>query len=95
MSTRSGPAIGMWLLAGLLNDVPLIGTLLRLVALSVRWVAVTAGFGAALLSRGGTKRDAVVTYAPAPASEAAWQTPTPITGVIAARRPRPSAETGT
>jgi hypothetical protein len=87
--------MGLWLVAALLSGVPVIGTVLRLVALSVTWVGVTAGFGAALLSRGGTRRDAVVTYAPAPAAEAAWQTPTPITGVIAARRPRPTAETGT
>ena len=57
------------------------------------YVAVTAGFGAALLSRGGTRRDAAVAQAPAPAMNAAsWQTPTPVTGVVAGRRPVVGAE---
>lgn len=79
--------MGLWFLAALLNNVPGAGVVLRLLALTVTYVAVTAGFGAALLSRGGTRRDAAVTYVPAPAAEAAWQTPTPVTGVLAARRP--------
>lgn len=83
--------MGLWFLAALLNGVPVAGVVLRLLALTVTYVAVTAGFGAALLSRGGTKRDAAVTYAPAPAAEAAWQTPTPVAGVIAARRPSTQA----
>lgn len=84
--------MGLWLLAGVLNDVPVAGVGLRLLALAVTYVAVTTGFGAALLSRGGTRRDAVVAHAPAPAMEAAWQTPTPITGVVAARRPKADSE---
>lgn len=79
--------MGLWFLAALLNSVPVAGVVLRLLALTVTYVAVTAGFGAALLSRGGTRRDAAATYVPAPAAEAAWQTPTPVTGVLAARRP--------
>lgn len=79
--------MGLWFLAALLNDVPVAGVVVRLLALTVTYVAVTAGFGAALLSRGGTRRDAAVTYVPAPAAEAAWQTPTPVAGVLAARRP--------
>ena len=86
--------MGLWLLAAVLNDVPVAGMVLRLLAMTVTYVAVTAGFGAALLSRGGTRRDAAVAQAPAPAMEAAWQTPTPITGVVAARRPRPEGKVG-
>ncbi len=86
--------MGLWLLAAVLNDVPVAGMVLRLLAMTVTYVAVTAGFGAALLSRGGTRRDAAVAHAPAPAMEAAWQTPTPITGVVAARRPRPEGRVG-
>lgn len=84
--------MGLWLLAAVLGGVPVAGDVIRLLALTVTYVAVTAGFGAALLSRGGTKRDAAVIHAPAPAMESAWQTPTPITGVIAARRPSPRSE---
>ena len=35
---------------------PVIGGIVRLIALAVTWVAATAGFGAAILSRGGTHR---------------------------------------
>jgi len=60
------------------------------VALAVSWVAVTLGLGATLLSRAGTKRlDArqrAGARRPAP-EDLAWQTPTPVTGVAAARRP--------
>lgn len=80
--------MGIWLVAAALGFVPAAGTILRLVAILVTYVAVTAGFGAALLSRGGTRRDATVIQAAAPALGAAsWQTPTPVTGVVAARRP--------
>jgi hypothetical protein len=86
--------MGVWLLAtgvGSVTDGP-VATVLRIMALLITYVAVTAGFGAALLSRGGTRRDAAVAQAPAPAMNAAsWQTPTPVTGVVAARRPAPAA----
>ena len=86
--------MGLWLLAAALINVPVAGTIIRVLALCVTFVAVTAGFGAALLSRGGTKRDAAVTVAPAPAADTGWQTPTPVAGVIAARRPKPKVEAG-
>ena len=87
--------MGLWLVAALLADAPVAGTVMRLLALVVTFVAVTAGFGAALLSRGGTKRDAAVVAAPAPAMDTGWQTPTPVAGIIAARRPaKPKAEAG-
>jgi hypothetical protein len=80
--------MGLWICASALGFVPAAGTILRIVAILVTYVAVTAGFGAALLSRGGTRRDGAVAQAPAPALDAAsWQTPTPVTGVVAARRP--------
>jgi hypothetical protein len=46
---------------------------------------VTLGLGSAILSRAGTHRR--VASGQRPVELAAWQTPTPITGVIAARRP--------
>lgn len=80
--------MGLWLVATAFGGVPAAGAVLRIVAVLVTYVAVTAGFGAALLSRGGTRRDAAIVQAPAPAMDAAsWQTPTPVTGVVAARRP--------
>ena len=84
--------LGLWLLAALFTWQPLAGAILRGVALAVSWVAVTVGLGAALLSRAGTKRmdarerAAAAMRRPAP-EDLAWQTPTPVTGVAAARRP--------
>ena len=81
--------LGLWLVAALLVPVPLAATAVRAIAFAVTWVAVTAGFGAALLSRAGTRRAGGPT-APAPEpveAEISWSTPTPIGGVKAARRP--------
>ncbi|HEY2374474.1 MAG TPA: hypothetical protein VGH98_00745 [Gemmatimonadaceae bacterium] len=84
--------MGLWLLAALFTWQPVAGAILRGIALAVSWVAVTVGLGAALLSRAGTKhlgvrpRGAAAARRPAP-DDLAWQTPTPVTGVTAARRP--------
>jgi hypothetical protein len=77
--------MGAWVLAAAFQWSPAISGILQMIALAVTWVAATAGFGAAILSRGGTHRDAAKK---AMVDEsAAWQTPTPITGVAAARKP--------
>jgi hypothetical protein len=77
--------MGLWVLAAVFQWSPAISGVLRMIAMAVTWVAATAGFGAAILSRGGTNRDAAKK---APVDESAsWQTPTPITGVAAARKP--------
>ena len=83
--------LGLWLLAAIFTWQPVAGAILRGVALAVSWVAVTVGLGAALLSRAGTRpldhRERLAgARRPAPA-DLAWQTPTPVTGVAAARRP--------
>jgi hypothetical protein len=82
--------LGLWLLAAIFTWQPVAGAILRGVALAVSWVAVTAGLGAALLSRAGTRRldqrARAAARRPAP-EDLAWQTPTPVTGVAAARRP--------
>ena len=49
------------------------------------WAALTLGLGAAILSRAGTHRR--LASGSRPVELAAWQTPTPVTGVVAARRP--------
>lgn len=82
--------LGLWLLAAIFTWQPIAGAVLRGVALAVSWVAVTAGLGAGLLSRAGTRRldqrERAAARRPAP-EDLAWQTPTPVTGVAAARRP--------
>lgn len=79
----------LWVIAAALVWSPLASAIMRLVALGVTWVAVTVGFGAVMLSRFGSRR-AVVGAAPAiPLDEISWQTPTPVSGVAAARRPTP------
>jgi hypothetical protein len=76
----------LWMVAALLTWSPLAATVIRAAALAMTWVAVTLGFGAALLSRAGTHRR--VAAGARPVELASWQTPTPLTGVVAARRPR-------
>jgi hypothetical protein len=83
----------LWIVAAAFTWSPLAGGILRAVAFAVTWVAVTAGLGAALLSRAGTRR--VMAPArqapPAEPEDLSWMTPTPVTGVVAARRPTPAA----
>lgn len=81
-----------WIVAALLAPLPLAATVARTIAFALSWVAVSAGFGAAILSRAGTRRPADEAAAPAvePEEELSWQTPTPIGGVLAARRPTSS-----
>jgi hypothetical protein len=88
--------LSLWVVAAALTWLPAAATAVRAVALVVTWVAATAGFGAALRSRAGTRQDAVPAVA-APSSpirpledSLAWQTPTPVGGVVAARRPTPA-----
>lgn len=78
-----------WLVAALLAPWPAAEALTRVVAFGFTWVACTAGLGAALISRAGIKQ------AKSPAAQKAmsspsWQTPTPVAGVVAARRPSSS-----
>lgn len=75
-----------WAVAALLAAWPLAESLARGVAFATTWVAATAGLGAALVSRAGIKRAQSRPAARAMASPS-WQTPTPVSGVVAARRP--------
>lgn len=74
----------LWMVAALLSWSPLTATVVRAAAFAMTWAAVTLGFGAALLSRAGTHRR--VALGARPVELASWQTPTPLTGVVAARR---------
>jgi hypothetical protein len=80
--------MGPWLLLGALWGTGTVTVVARIAALAITWVAGTAGLGAALLSRGGTARARRET--PSPAAVHGWQTPTPVSGVAAARRPIPA-----
>ena len=79
--------VGLWLLAAAFTWTPMAGAVLRAVALAGSWVALTLGLGATLITRAGTRRDGERQRAAAPAADMSWQTPTPVTGVVAARRP--------
>lgn len=86
-----------WLLAAALASRPELAVWVRTLAIGVTWVAVTAGLGAALRTRGGTRAhsDPWGIRRPAPSgaalplepAAAEWLTPTPLTGVVAVRRP--------
>lgn len=75
-----------WALAALLAAWPVAETLARGVAFAITWVAATAGLGATLISRAGITRAQSRQAVRAMASPS-WQTPTPVSGVVAARRP--------
>ena len=80
----------IWLIAAMFTWSPMAGGVLRVCATIITWVAITAGAGAVILSRAGTRRAVV----PAPPTEIedsrSWETPTPVSGVVAARRPTPA-----
>ena len=76
--------LGLWLVASLLMSAPFAAAVIRACALAATWAAMTLGLGAALLSRAGTHRR--VAGGSRPIELAAWQTPTPVAGVVAARR---------
>ena len=79
----------MWLVAAAFTWHPLIGAILRGIAAIITWVAVTVGLGGAMASRAGTQRPgARPATRIAARDDLAWQTPTPVTGVAAARRPQ-------
>ena len=78
----------VWLGASLLSSVPVAGVLSRVVALGFTWAVATVGLGAVVKSRGGIAKirmDTTMTEVAVPL----WQTPTPVQGVVAARRPMP------
>lgn len=86
--------LALWIIAALFTWLPVVGASLRYLALVVTWVAATAGLGAVIRSRAGTRRsEPVVVEREGAPSELLWQTPTPVSGVVAARRPTPVAPT--
>jgi hypothetical protein len=76
--------LALWLVAALFAWSPVVGAILRTIAVALTWVAMTVGLGATLVSRAGTER--ATGGAKATTDEFAWQTPTPVSGVAAATR---------
>ena len=76
--------LALWLVASFLISAPYAAAILRAAAVAATWAAMTLGLGAALLSRAGTHRRVAANTRPI--ELAAWQTPTPVAGVVAARR---------
>jgi hypothetical protein len=85
--------VGLWVLAALFVTSPLAGSMLRTFALAGSWVAITFGLGAAIVTRAGTRKKSDKAGA-RPADQYSWQTPTPVTGVVAARRPVATVKEG-
>ncbi len=86
-----------WLIAAALASMPLISAAIATLAMGITWLAVTAGLGATLRTRGGTRsheepwgvRRPAPSGTPLPVEvpKAEWLTPTPLTGVVAVKRP--------
>ncbi|HVT37795.1 MAG TPA: hypothetical protein VHE78_02000 [Gemmatimonadaceae bacterium] len=81
-----------WFAAAVLAWQPTASLVAHTMAFAITWVAATAGLGAALISRGGVRR-LTAPAAQKAMSAASWQTPTPVSGIAAARRPTPAAST--
>ena len=86
--------LGLWFLAAAFVWNPVAGSILRAVALAGSWVALTFGLGATILTRAGTHREGDRVRRARPVDDLSWQTPTPVTGVVAARRPVVAAKEG-
>ena len=78
--------LGLWFLAAAFVWNPVAASVLRAIAVAGSWVAITFGLGSTILSRAGTGREGE-RAAPRVVDDLAWATPTPVTGVVAARRP--------
>jgi hypothetical protein len=81
--------LALWVVAAAISWSPVAAAIIRLIAAAVTWVAVTAGFGAVILSRVGSRREQLRAEPNVPLDDLSWQTPTPVSGVAAARRPTP------
>lgn len=95
--------LGLWLVAAVLTPFPAASTAARVIAFAITWAAATVGLGATVISRAGSRsevRSAPPDASPRGARAAApaaaeplrpavsqWETPTPVSGVVAARRP--------
>jgi cytoskeletal protein CcmA (bactofilin family) len=79
--------MAVWLVPAALTWQPLASAVMGAIALGVTWVAATLGLGASIATRVDARRAGAARKAP-PMDPMVWQTPTPVTGVAAARRSR-------
>lgn len=86
--------MSLWIFRALLAWSGPAGGAMLIVALLLTWVAATVGFGATLISRGGTAETGHPSIPVTRTAELEWQTPTPVAGVAAARRPTPAPRRG-
>jgi hypothetical protein len=86
--------MSLWIAAALLAWSGPAGGAMRIIALLLTWVAATVGFGATIVSRGGTAETPRPLIPATRTAELEWQTPTPVAGVAAARRPTPAPRRG-
>jgi hypothetical protein len=86
--------MSLWIVTALLAWSGPAGGAMRIIALLLTWVAATVGFGATILSRGGTAEAPRQSIPVTRTAELEWQTPTPVAGVAAARRPTPAPRRG-
>lgn len=76
-----------WLAAAAMTWSDMPALVLRGIAVTITAVAVTAGFGAVFRAHKFARAEAYVPPATHTREELAWQTPTPVGGVVAAKRP--------
>jgi hypothetical protein len=86
--------ISLWIVTALMAWTGPAGGAMRIVAVLLTWAACTVGFGATLVSRAGTAEAYRLTVPLTRTAELEWQTPTPVAGVAAARRPTPAPRPG-
>ncbi len=86
--------MSLWILSALLAWSGPAGGAMQIIALLLTWVAATVGFGATIVSRGGTAEASRPSIPVTRTAELEWQTPTPVVGVAAARRPTPAPRSG-
>jgi len=87
--------LALWVAGSAFSWVGGVGYALRFISALVTWIALTTGLGAVVLTRAGARPVAPpAQLARAPSTELEWQTPTPVTGVAAARRPTPAPRQG-
>jgi hypothetical protein len=97
---------GLWVVAALTEQIPVVGLVVRVIASAVTIMVVIVGCGAVLVAqqdKGGTVMVGAMrigrrrpTTAPTPEAapqDVLWQTPTPVGGVAAARRVPPPPPT--
>ena len=76
----------VWFGASFMASIPVAGVLSRLIALAFTWAVATVGLGAVVKTRGGIARIRFQTTT-IESAVPSWMTPTPVQGVVAARKP--------